>query len=193
MAVRDAYRDSGLFRGHEREHADRVHMGVHDARVNLLEQLPAGVHVLDWVAVWRNVEHSTAQGLDLVLGNHRGIRLCDEIELHLGTINMAVMVHHGGLDTTTHHPADHLGHPNRFLRVVPAGPLIYGMSIDIAHISYFFPCTSRAPQHQKKLPLFNEILLLYLVFYQYAPLWVTTAPTVRNSSTTSPSMDQFCT
>lgn len=71
MAVRDTHRDSSLFCGHEREHADRVHMGVHDARVDLLEQFPAGVHVLDWVAVWRNVEHSTAQGLDLVLGNHR--------------------------------------------------------------------------------------------------------------------------
>lgn len=31
--------------------------------------------------------------------------------------------------------------------------------------------TSAAPtQHQEKLPLFNEILLLYLAFYQYAPL-----------------------
>ena len=113
MAVRDPHRDSGLFRGHEREHADRVHMGVHDARVNLLEQFPAGVRVLDWVAVWRNVEHSTAQGLDLVLGNHRRVSLYDEIELHLGTVDMAVMVHHGGLDTTAHHPADYLGYSNR--------------------------------------------------------------------------------
>lgn len=113
MAVRDTHRDSGLFRGHEREHADRVHMRVHNARANLLEQFSTGVHILDWVAVWRNVEHSTTQSLDLVFGNHRGISLHDEIKLHLGTINMAVMVHHGGLDTTTHHPADHLGYANR--------------------------------------------------------------------------------
>lgn len=119
MAVRDPHRDSGLFRGHEREHADRVHMGVYDARVDLLEQFPAGVHVLDWVAVWRNVEHSTAQGLDLVLGNHRGIRLYDEIELHLRAVDMAVMVHHGGFDTTTHHPADHLGYSNRHWITIP--------------------------------------------------------------------------
>lgn len=119
MAVRDTHRDSSLFCGHEREHADRVHMGVHDARVDLLEQFPAGVHVLDWVAVWRNVEHSTAQGLDLVLGNHRGIRLHDEVELHLGTVDMAVMIHHGSLDTTTHHPADYLGYSNRHWITVP--------------------------------------------------------------------------
>ena len=117
--MRDTHRDSSLFRGHEREHADRVHMGVHDARVDLLEQFPAGVHVLDWVAVWRNVEHSTAQGLDLVLWNQGGIRLHDEIELHLGTVDMAVMVHHGGFDTTTHHPADHLGYANRHWITVP--------------------------------------------------------------------------
>lgn len=119
MAVRDPHRDSGLFRGHEREHADRVHMGVYDARVDLLEQFPAGVHVLDWVAVWRNVEHSTAQGLDFVLGNHRGVSLHDEIELHLGTVDMAVMIHHGGLDTTAHHPADHLDYANRHWITVP--------------------------------------------------------------------------
>lgn len=119
MAVRDPHRDSGLFRGHEREHADRVHMGVHDARVNLLEQFPAGIHVLDWVAVWRNVEHSTAQGLDLVLGNHRGVSLHNEIELHLRAVDMAVMIHHGGFDTTTHHPADYLGHANRHWITVP--------------------------------------------------------------------------
>ena len=28
---------------------------------------------------------------------------------------------------------------------------------------------------------------------QYAPLWLSTAPTVRNSSTMSPIIDQFCT
>lgn len=117
--MRDPHRDSSLFRGHECEHADRVHMGVHDARMDLLEQFPAGVHVLDWAAVWRNVEHSTAQGLDLVLGNHRGIRLYDEIELHLRAVDMAVMVHHGGFDTTTHHPADHLDYSNRHWITVP--------------------------------------------------------------------------
>lgn len=113
MAVRNPHRDSGLFRGHEREHADRVHMGVHDARANLFEQFPAGVHVLDWVAVWRNVEHSTTQGLDLVLRNHRRVSLYDEVELHLGTVDMTVMVHHGGFDTTAHHPADYLGYAKR--------------------------------------------------------------------------------
>ncbi|SPU22901.1 Uncharacterised protein [Bifidobacterium adolescentis] len=143
--------------------------------------------------VRRYTEYTTAQGGDFLFRNTRGILVNKEIELHFTAVDVAIVIHHYCLNTTANHFANNLGHPNRFLRIVPAGSPIYGMSIDIAHISYCFPCTSGAPQHQKKLPLFNEILLLYLVFYQYAPLWVTTAPTVRNSSTTSPNMDQFCT
>ena len=143
--------------------------------------------------VRRYTEYTTAQGGDFLFRNTRGILVNKEIELHFTAVDVAVVIHHYRLNTTANHFANNLGHPNRFLRVMPADSLIYGMSIDIAHISYCFPCTSRAPQLQKKLPLFNEILLLYLAFNQYAPSCPNTAPTVRSNNTQSPSIDQLCT
>lgn len=108
----DSYWDPGLFRGHESEYTNRIHMRMHNAWLNLRKLFSTSIHILDWIAVRRNVEHTPTQRLNLVSRNCSGIRLYYEIKLHSATVDMTVMIHHSGFDSATHHPANYLCYTN---------------------------------------------------------------------------------
>ena len=135
--------------------------------------------------VRRYTEYTATQRDDFLFGNTCGILINKEIELHLTTVDMTVVVHYHGLNTAANHFANNLSYANRLLPNIFALELCIG----IVHLEHdflsVFP-TSIGTGYQ----LFLDASAIYA---QYAPLWVSTAPTVRNSNTTSPNMDQFCT
>jgi len=69
--------------------------------------------------VRRYTEYTTAQGGDFLFRNTRGILVNKEIELHFTAVDMAVVVHHYGFDTTAKHFPHDLSHTNRHWITIP--------------------------------------------------------------------------
>ena len=69
--------------------------------------------------VRRYTEYSATQSSDFLFRNTRGILVNKEIELHFTAVNVAVVIHHYRLNTTTIHFANNLSHTNRHWITIP--------------------------------------------------------------------------
>lgn len=119
MRVGDTDRHSGLFGRRQREYAERVDMAVHDRPVFLTEKPDQFIVVSKGLLVWRDVENAASQRFDLLFRDAGRIGIHQKIELHFAAVDMAVVVHHYGFDTTAKHFPHDLGYANRHWITVP--------------------------------------------------------------------------
>ena len=115
----DTDRHSGLFGRRQREYAERVDMAVHDRPVFLMEKPNQCLAVSKGMLVWRDAENAASQRFDLLFRDAGRIGIHQKIELHFAAVDMAVVVHHYGFDTTAKHFPHDLGYANRHWITVP--------------------------------------------------------------------------
>ena len=115
MRVGDTDRHSSLFGRRQWEYAERIDVAVHDRPVFLMEKPDQFLAVAKGMLVWRDAKNAAAQRFDFLFWNASRIGIHQKIELHFAAVDMAVVVHHYGFDTTAKHfPHAHdLGYTNR--------------------------------------------------------------------------------
>ncbi|VUX38141.1 Uncharacterised protein [Bifidobacterium pseudocatenulatum] len=94
-------------------------MAVHDRPVLLAEKPDQFLAVAKGTLVWRNTENTAAQRFDFFFRNAGRIGIHQKVELHLAAVDMTVVVHHHGFDTTAKHFSHDLGYANRHWITVP--------------------------------------------------------------------------
>ena len=113
MRVGDTDRHSSLFGRRQWEYAERIDVAVHDRPVFLMEKPDQFLAVAKGMLVWRDAKNAAAQRFDFLFWNASRIGIHQKIELHFATVDMAVVVHHYGFDTTAKHFSHDLGYANR--------------------------------------------------------------------------------
>ena len=113
MRVGNADRHSSLFGRRQWEYAERIDMAVHDWPVFLMEKSDQFLAVAKGVLVWRDAENAASQRFNLLFRDAGRIGIHQKIELHFAAVDMAVVVHHYGFDTTAKHFPHDLGYTNR--------------------------------------------------------------------------------
>ena len=94
-------------------------MAVHDRPVFLMEKPNQCLAVSKGMLVWRDAENAASQRFDLLFWDAGRIGIHQKIELHFAAVDMAVVVHHYGFDTTAKHFPHDLGYANRHWITVP--------------------------------------------------------------------------
>ena len=113
MRVGDTDRHSSLFGRRQWEYAERIDVAVHDQPVFLMEKPDQFLAVAKGMLVWRDAKNAAAQRFDFLFWNASRIGIHQKIELHFAAVDMAVVVHHYGFDTTAKHFPHDLGYTNR--------------------------------------------------------------------------------
>lgn len=113
MRMGDTDRRPSLFGRRQWEYAERIDVAVHDRPVFLMEKPDQFLAVAKGMLVWRDAKNAAAQRFDFLFWNASRIGIHQKIELHLAAVDMAVVVHHYGFDTTAKHFSHDLGYANR--------------------------------------------------------------------------------
>ena len=87
---------------------------MYNRRLEIAKQLLACIYVCRQMLIGRYREYSATECFDLILRNHRGVILYDEIKLDTATVDMTIMIHDGGFHAAAHHSADNLCYTNEF-------------------------------------------------------------------------------
>ncbi|VWQ35346.1 hypothetical protein BIFLH23_01061 [Bifidobacterium longum subsp. infantis] len=94
-------------------------MAMHDRPVFLTEKPDQFIVVAKGVLVWRDAKNAASQRFDFLFWNASRIGIHQKIELHFAAVDMAIVVHHYGFDTTAKHFPHDLGYANRHWITIP--------------------------------------------------------------------------
>ena len=115
----DTHRNARLLRGTKRKDRKRVDVAMHDLPALLFKETMELSLVFNYMLIGRNLEDSATERFNLLAGHKSRIGIDKEIELHLITVNVTVVIHDNSLNAAAIHFSDYLCDTNWISHLTP--------------------------------------------------------------------------
>ncbi len=115
----DTHRNARLLRGTKRKDRKRVDVAMHDLPALLFKETVELSLVFNYMLIGRNLEDSATERFNLLAGHKSRIGIDKEIELHLITVNVTVVIHDNSLNAAAIHFSDYLCDTNWISHLTP--------------------------------------------------------------------------
>ena len=115
----DTHRNARLLCGTKRKDRKRVDVAMHDLPALLFKETMELSLVFNYMLIGRNLEDSATERFNLLAGHKSRIGIDKEIELHLITVNVTVVIHDNSLNAAAIHFSDYLCDTNGISHLTP--------------------------------------------------------------------------